>query len=145
MLGFVGQLFWPYAFNDLIDFAFWPYAYDTFWPRDLRAFTGIYGGYAPQYYPPDYSDAETGDEVRDLLWSAQRFINFPIERIAQQVVPSEQQKALLDDLKTATAKAVSIFRTLAQASFRAPAGADCRNADQGRDDAAGGRNRTACT
>ena len=110
VLGFVGQLFWPYAFNDLIDFAFWPYAYDTFWPRAYDdVFTGIYGGYAPQYYPPDYS-MRTGDKSEICLGQAQRFINFPIEQIAQQVVPSEQQKALLDDLNTATAKAVSILQ-----------------------------------
>jgi hypothetical protein len=110
VLGFVGPLFWPYAFNDLIDFTFWPYAYDTFWPRAYDdVFTGIYGGYAPQYYVPDYG-TRTRDESEICLGQAETFIHFPIERIARQVAPSEQQKTLLDEMKTATAKAVSILQ-----------------------------------
>lgn len=110
VLGFLGPLFWPYAFNDLIDFTFWPYAYDTFWPRAYDdVFMGIYGGYALQYYLPDYG-MRTRDESEICLGQAETFINFPIERIARQVAPSEQQRALLDELKTATAKAVSILQ-----------------------------------
>jgi hypothetical protein len=110
VLGFVGPLFWPYAFNDLVDFTFWPYAYDTFWPRAYDdVFTGIYGGYAPQYYLPDYG-MRTGDESEICLGQAQTFINFPIERIARHIAPSEQQKALLDELRTATGEAVSILQ-----------------------------------
>ena len=51
VLGFVGPLFWPYAYNDFVDYTFSPYAYDTFWPYaydDL--YQGIYGNYAPGYY-----------------------------------------------------------------------------------------------
>lgn len=110
VLGFVGSMFWPYAFNDLIDFTFWPYAYDAFWPRAYDdVFTGIYGGYAPEHYLPDYG-MRTGDESEICLGQARTFINFPIKRIARQVAPSEQQKALLDELKTATAKAVGILQ-----------------------------------
>src|SRR6202035_1841197 len=50
VLGFVGPVFWPYAYDDLADYTFWPDAYDTFWPYaydDL--FEGLYGAYAPQY------------------------------------------------------------------------------------------------
>jgi hypothetical protein len=37
--------------------------------------------------------------------------DFPIERIAQQVQPDQDQQHLLDDLKAATAKAVDILRS----------------------------------
>src|SRR5262249_22273111 len=32
VLGFAGAVFWPYAYNDFVDYTFWPSAYDTFWP-----------------------------------------------------------------------------------------------------------------
>ena len=46
MRGFVGPVFWPYAYDDCIDYLFWPYAFDD-------VYQGLYGGYAPQYYTPD--------------------------------------------------------------------------------------------
>ena len=50
VIGFAGPLFWPYGYEDFIDYTFSPYAYDTFWPvayDDLL--DGIYGPYAPAY------------------------------------------------------------------------------------------------
>jgi hypothetical protein len=50
VIGFLGPLFWPYGYDDFIDYTFSPYAYDTFWPvayDDL--FDGIYGAYGPAY------------------------------------------------------------------------------------------------
>src|SRR5438445_204090 len=32
VIGWVGPLFWPYAYDDFVDYTFYPYAYDTFWP-----------------------------------------------------------------------------------------------------------------
>ena len=32
VIGWLGPLFWPYAYDDFIDYTFWPYAYDAFWP-----------------------------------------------------------------------------------------------------------------
>src|SRR6185437_3039913 len=50
VLGFLGPVFWPYAYNDFVDYTFAPYAYDTFWPYAYDdVFAGIYGGYAPEY------------------------------------------------------------------------------------------------
>jgi len=43
--GFVGPVFWPYAYDDCIDYLFWPYAYDSFWPYAFDdVYQGIYGG-----------------------------------------------------------------------------------------------------
>src|SRR5262249_58213884 len=51
VLGFVGPVFWPYAYDDFIDYTFWGYGYDTFWPLAFDdLYEGIYGGYAPEFY-----------------------------------------------------------------------------------------------
>jgi hypothetical protein len=30
--GFIGPLFWPYAYDDFLNYTFYPYAHDAFWP-----------------------------------------------------------------------------------------------------------------
>ena len=136
VLGFVGPLFWPYAYEDFIDYTFWPYAYDTFWPYAFDdVFEGIYGAYAPEYYASEDAYAYAGspasgaayahatgaprrgrtavlaaDNAQICSGQAEGLADFPIERIAQQAGPDQPQQALLDDLKTATAKAVSVLQ-----------------------------------
>jgi len=47
VIGWLGPWFWPYAYNDFLDYTFYPYAYDTFWPyayNDL--YQGLFGPYA---------------------------------------------------------------------------------------------------
>ncbi|HEX2116138.1 MAG TPA: hypothetical protein VHM01_17170, partial [Alphaproteobacteria bacterium] len=46
MIGWLGPLFWPYAYYDIVDYAFWPYAYDEFWPY---AYDDIYEGFFGSY------------------------------------------------------------------------------------------------
>ena len=136
VLGFVGPLFWPYAYDDFIDYTFWPHAYDTFWPYAFDdLFESIYGAYSPEYHASDayaYAGApasgatyayatETSRPGRTAALTravsqicsseAQGLTDFPIERIAQQVEPDPNQQALLDDLKAATAQAVGILQT----------------------------------
>ena len=110
MLGFVGPLFWPYAFEDLSDYTFLPYAYDAFWLSAFDdVFAGIYGGYAPGYHPSEVA-ALTGDNSQICSGQAQGLTDFPIERIAKQVDPDQDQQTLLDGLKAATAKAIGILQ-----------------------------------
>ena len=110
VLGFVGPLFWPYAFEDLSDYTFSPYAYDAFWPYAFDdVFAGIYSGYAPGYHPSEVA-ALTGDNSRICSGRAQGLTDFPIERIAKQIDPVQYQRTLLDDLKAATAKAIGILQ-----------------------------------
>jgi hypothetical protein len=136
VLGFVGPLFWPYAYEDFIDYTFWPYAYDTFWPYAFDdVFEGIYGAYAPEYYAAEGVYTYAGSPVSGAAYShanrmsrsgrtaalmggssqicsgqAHGLTDFPIERIAQQTEPDQLQQPLLDGLKVATAKAVSILQ-----------------------------------
>jgi hypothetical protein len=127
VLGFVGPVFWPYAYDDFVDYTFWPSAYDTFWPYAYDdVFEGIYGGYAPEYGAayayagaPASSHAYARGGVDGGQASAATQIcsgdaggltDFPIEQIARQVQPTPEQQALLDALKAATDKAVGIMQ-----------------------------------
>jgi hypothetical protein len=125
VLGFVGPVFWPYAYDDFVDYTFWPDAYDTFWPYAYDdVFEGLYGAYAPQYGAeyayagaPASSRAYQNDAARPGVAATQvcsgetqGLTNFPIEQIARQVQPNQQQQALLDQLKSATEKAVGIMQ-----------------------------------
>src|SRR5262249_57540687 len=57
VIGWVGPLFWPYAYDDFVDYTFYPYAYDTFWPYAYDDFyDGMFGAYA-QGYGGTYSPA----------------------------------------------------------------------------------------
>jgi ABC-type transporter MlaC component len=132
VLGFAGLLFWPYAYDDFLDYTYAPYAYDTFWPYAFDdVYAGIYGGYAPEYYAPEdayayagspaseraYSrssaganPAPSGENARICSGQAQGLTDFSIQKIAQQVAPNHQQQALLNDLKAATIKAVNTLQ-----------------------------------
>jgi len=126
VLGFVGPLFWPYAYDDFVDYTFWPDAYDTFWPYAYDdVFQGIYGAYAPEYgaayayagapasstvYRRGSSAAGGGGAAQVCSDQAQGLTDFPIDQIARQVNPDRKQQGLLDDLKAATAKAVGILQ-----------------------------------
>jgi hypothetical protein len=125
VLGFVGPLFWPYAYDDFVDYTFWPDAYDTFWPYAYDdVFEGLYGAYAPEY-GAEYAYAGApassrayqngaatarGAATQVCSGETQGLTNFPIEQIARQVQPNQQQQALLDQLKSATEKAVGIMQ-----------------------------------
>ncbi len=121
--GWVGPLFWPFAYYDLYDYAMWGDAYDnSFWGY---GYDDIYAGlFAPYgyddlvgYLPPGSggnpagperaSPASTapsqlsqmcGDDSRDIA-------GLPIDRIQQAVQPNDEQRAALDDLANASVKA----------------------------------------
>ena len=128
VLGFAGPVFWPYAYDDFIDYTFWPSAYDTFWPYAYDdVFEGIYGGYAPEYgaayayagapassraYQRGVGAAGQGSAATQICsGDARGLTDFPIEQISRQVQPTQDQQALLDDLKAATDKAVQVLQT----------------------------------
>jgi hypothetical protein len=135
VLGFIGPLFWPYAYDDFVDYTFAPYAYDTFWPYAFDdVYAGIYGGYAPEYYGPEDAYAYAGSAASqssyaraaatnatsgpgaaggsDRICSSQAagITDFSIQKIAQQVNPDEKQQALLDDLKASSTEAVKVLQ-----------------------------------
>ena len=56
VIGWLGPLFWPYAYDDFVDYTYWPYAYDAFWPY---AYDDVYDGFFGPYGVggPAYADA----------------------------------------------------------------------------------------
>ena len=137
VIGWVGPLFWPYAYHDFVDYTFYPYAYDTFWPYAYDDFYegmfGAYGlgyggtyasvgprggydggGYArPGSNRTAYARGSAGSRsVEADLCSGQTagLTDWPIERIAQTVNPDAAQRAVLDELKDATARALDILQ-----------------------------------
>jgi hypothetical protein len=118
VIGWIGSLFWPYAYDDFFDYVFWPYAYDDFWPYAYDdVYQGIYGGYAYAGSGVKAGQVRTGavegarrPTVGICTESAPELTNWPIDRISQIVDPAEAQRAALDDLKSATAKAIDILK-----------------------------------
>jgi hypothetical protein len=122
VIGWIGPVFWPYAYYDFFDYVFWPYAYDGFWPYAYEdVYYGIYGDYA--YVDPAVraGRSRTARTARAAPASEQRAVgvcsenapeltNWPIERISQVVEPNEAQRAALDELKSATAKSIDILK-----------------------------------
>jgi LTXXQ motif family protein len=127
VIGWAGPLFWPYAYNDFADYTFYPHAYDTFWPYAYDdVYDGMFGSYARGYggtYARSYdgSQARAGRRQRDIgtgrsisadLCSGQTagLTDWPVERIAQTIEPNDAQRAGLDELRNATAKALDVLR-----------------------------------
>jgi len=132
VIGWVGPLFWPYAYDDFVDYTFYPYAYDTFWPYAYDDFyDGMFGAYAQGYGgtyaavgpPESYGGRRSvsahggngsigGRSVGADLCGGQTagLTDWPIERIAQTVEPNHAQRAALDELKDATAQALDILK-----------------------------------
>jgi len=131
VIGWVGPLFWPYAYSDVVDYTFYPYAYDTFWPYAYDdVYEGMFGGYAVGYggtyalvepsgqggaYPHGSARSRSaargtsaGRSIEADLCSGQTagLTDWPIERISQTVEPNEDQRAILDELRDATAEAL---------------------------------------
>ena len=127
--GWVGPLYWPFAYNDMYDYAMWGNDYDdSFWGYgygDLYA--GIFApygyddlaGYIPQYAssnPSDGGQTQTApaagtpsaapDQLAQMCGADSRDIaGLPIDQFQQAIHATDEQRAALDDLANASAKA----------------------------------------
>lgn len=132
-VGWGGPVFWPYAYNDVFDYAFWPYGGpddDLFWSYGYDdLFAGVllpyallgledgygYGGYgpgpvasgpAPQANAQSQPSGGAPVSTSQLCGSAQSLAGgAAIESIAKAVHPTGDQTAKLDALKNAEADA----------------------------------------
>nr|WP_082747994.1 Spy/CpxP family protein refolding chaperone [Bradyrhizobium macuxiense] len=126
--GWVGPVFWPYAYYDLYDYTWWGWGYDPyFWDYgygDLYA--GLFGlydydalsGYA-DYLPSrggtrqattSNAPAQTTATLADMCGSDSRDIaGFPIDQFRSAIDPNPEQSAALDDLAAASEKASEII------------------------------------
>jgi hypothetical protein len=126
--GWVGPVFWPYAYDDFYDYAWWGGGYDPFWDYgygDLYA--GLFGPYdygalsAYAAYLPGSAGSlrqararggpDTTAALADMCGSDSRTIaGLPVEQFRNAIQPNDEQAAALDDLANASQKASEIIR-----------------------------------
>jgi LTXXQ motif family protein len=143
--GWVGPLFWPFAYYDMYGYAMWGYGDDpAFWDY---GYNDIYAGmFAPYgyddltgYLPPGIGGNPVGtrrasrafastnpapDQLTQMCGDDSRDIaGLPIDQIQQAIQPSETQRTALDDLANASVKAAQFIKAAcpAQISLTAPA------------------------
>ena len=127
-----GHVFWPYAYSDIFEYTFWPYAYDPgYWAYAYDDFvdTVFWGADSPYsaYARLGPGDPESGGAItgsrprerasvspqvlRQLCGNPEEGITaWPFASIVQAVRPTPEQRALLDELKSAAAKAADAFK-----------------------------------
>jgi hypothetical protein len=123
--GWVGPLFWPFAYYDIYDYAmwddapFWDYGYDDiyaglFAPYGYDDLLGYLpqGGGSPADYPrvsarpTTGTETESADQLTQMCGEDSRDIaGLPIDQIQQAIAPNDAQRAALDDLANASVKA----------------------------------------
>ena len=125
--GWVGPLYWPFAYYDLYGYAMWGNGYDnSFWGYGYGdIYAGIFApygyddlaGYMPQYASGNPSDvgqtpaasgapAAATDQIAQMCGQDSRDIaGLPIDQFQQAIQPTAEQSAALDDLANASVKA----------------------------------------
>jgi hypothetical protein len=127
--GWVGPLFWPFAYNDIYDYAiwgddigFWGYGY----PDIYAGIFGPYGyddlrGYLPERRPGRRYNG--GGRIEQMCGNDSRSVaGLPIDQIADAVHPTEAQAVALDELGNASIAAAQTIRAAcpAQVVLTAP-------------------------
>ncbi len=128
-----GHVFWPYAYSDIFQYTFWPNAYDpgywayayddfvdtVFWgastpyaayarlgPAEARESGGATTGSGARE-----SSSESPQALKQLCTEPENGITaWPIASIDKAVQPTPEQRALLDELKGAAARAAAAFK-----------------------------------
>jgi hypothetical protein len=118
--GWVGPLFWPFAYYDIYDYAiwgngigapFWGYGYD-----DIYA--GVFAPYGYNdlvgYLPPrpaaDGANAAAGALAQMCGDDNPDLAGLPIDLVQQAIEPTEAQRAALDEFSAASIKASQTIR-----------------------------------
>ena len=113
-LGWIGPLFWPYAYGDFFYYALWPddYQYvDPFWAYGYGdIYEAIFSPYSyDQYVAGPQAPARMATLAQGMAQScdeeAAEVTGWPIDQIQSAVQPNPQQTALLDDLGNAIVEA----------------------------------------
>jgi LTXXQ motif family protein len=139
--GWVGPLFWPFAYDDWYDYTMWGYGYDpSFWDYGYDdIYAGIFAPYGYDaltgYLPPrsDGSSSASGgrtetataapsDQLAQMCGEDSREIaGLPIDQIQQAIQPSDAQRAALDDLANASVKAAQDIKAACPTEIAATA------------------------
>jgi len=132
--GWVGPLFWPFAYYDLYDYTLWGYGYDDpFWDYGYNdIYAGIFSPYGYDdlagYWPqggggrsPMNARAEAREtrgtraaapeQIAQMCGEDSRDIaGLPIDQIQAAIAPNDAQRAALEDLANASVKAAEIIK-----------------------------------
>jgi hypothetical protein len=139
VFGWVGPVFWPYAFGDIYCSVFWGYwgygCADPYWslaygdPFWGYGYADLYGGlFSPfafadlaSYLPNGPSSvrharsrggAAPASAIAQMCGDDTKEVaGWPIDRIQQLVSPDDQQRVALDDLANASVKAAQIVKS----------------------------------
>jgi LTXXQ motif family protein len=129
VIGWLGPVFWPYFYDDYLDYTYWPYAYDTFWPYAYDdVYVSVYGPYAydggsAYASAPAYREGRrvqrvpAGGAAQVCSLDSTTLTDWPIERITQRIELNDQQRGLLENLKNATANAVDQMKSSCPTDF----------------------------
>jgi LTXXQ motif family protein len=113
-LGWIGPLFWPYAYGDIFYCSLWSSAYcgyDPFWAYGYGdIYESIFSPYSYDQYvqgpgAPERMTGLTQGMAESCADEAAEVTGWPINQIQDAVQPSQQQGALLDGLGNAIVKA----------------------------------------
>jgi hypothetical protein len=138
--GWVGPLFWPFAYYDFYDYAMWGYGYDPlFWDYGYEdIYAGLFAPYGYDdligYLPPSGGPrvtvgrasggpAATPNQLTQMCGEDSRDIaGLPIDQIQEAIQPNEAQRATIDDLANASVKAAQHIKAACptQISLTAP-------------------------
>jgi hypothetical protein len=131
-VGWFGPVFWPYAYDDFFDYAFWPAEYDNygFWgyayddildnvfftpgTEDIYPSVGGGGGRGRGAERRRGRAALRG--AAELCRMDPGLARWPVDEIAQVVGPTREQQSLLDDLKSASARAGKLLQSACPAN-----------------------------
>ncbi|WP_312014518.1 Spy/CpxP family protein refolding chaperone [Bradyrhizobium sp. AUGA SZCCT0283] len=127
-VAWLGPVFWPYAYSDIFEYTFWPTAYDPgYWAYAYddfvdTVFWGTDSPYSAYARYPEPGAAITDFRARGRASVSPRTLRqlcadpdkgvtaWPIAEITRAVRPTPEQRALLDELKAAAAKAADVFK-----------------------------------
>jgi hypothetical protein len=115
--GWVGPLFWPFAYYDIYDYAIWGDG-SPFWGYGyLDLYAGLFGPYGYDGLTGYLGSRPSGRAPRNAASFAQmcaddsrEIAGLPIDEIGQAIMPTEAQRAALDDLADASIKAAQTIR-----------------------------------
>ena len=116
--GWVGPVFWPFAYTDLFEYTFWPYGYDDYYwayvyDEIFETIFVSYPSYATTGYPRGrgvgrHSVRQVDNErtIAQLCGEQARGVTeWPLARIERAIQLNDAQRAALAQLKEAAAKA----------------------------------------
>jgi hypothetical protein len=136
VFGWVGPLFWPYAFSDIYCSVFWGYwgygCADPYWSLAYGDPFWAYGYgdiYDAVFFPYSYDDYVQGPRAPERMARLKQGIvqgcneesgevtGWPIDQIQAAVQPDQRQGQMLDDLGNAVVKASDEIRAHCQTNI----------------------------